>query len=88
MKRGNLTKIELTTHAKQAILERGISMEWIERVFAHPQKIEMDKSDGDLRHHLGKITEFGDRVLRVIFNHAVKHPRIVLCFDRNLRIKL
>ena len=62
----------LTVHAKQVVEEREISLEWIERVLAHPKKTEKDKTDEGLRHFLGEIPELDNRVLRVIVSNKAK----------------
>jgi hypothetical protein len=36
---------ELTEHAAIAIAERGIDIEWVARVLAHPERTEKDRSD-------------------------------------------
>jgi hypothetical protein len=43
----------------------------------------------ELEHHLGRITEHGNRVLRVVVNKTVRPARVVtLYFDRTMRNKL
>ena len=79
----------LTNHAKQVIRERGIQVKWVAKVIRYPNKIERDKVDVKLLHHLGKIPERGSRALRVVLNCGVSPMRVVTAyFDRNLRHKL
>jgi hypothetical protein len=76
----------LTQHAKDALAERGIALEWMERVLDSPEKTEPDPHDPQLVHHLGKIPEHENRVLRVILNKQVDPVRIVtVFFDRRAR---
>ena len=80
---------ELTNHAKAVVAERGIALEWIERVMIAPQRREVDLRDSALNHALGRIPEHGGRVLRVVYNENVKPWRIITAyFDRTLRDKL
>lgn len=77
---------ELTAHAAMVMSERGISVAWLERVLAHPERTEADQSDAELHHAIGRIAEYGDRYLRVVYNHRASPLRIVtLFFDRGLR---
>ncbi|MDE3269956.1 MAG: DUF4258 domain-containing protein [Pseudomonadota bacterium] len=78
-----------TSHAQQVIRERGIELEWIERVIRSPQRVEKDKSDARLSHHLGKIAERNSRVLHVVLDCDASPIRVITAyFDRNLRNKL
>ena len=77
---------ELTAHAKTVLQERGIQLEWLERVLASPERSEPDRADPELQHAIGRIAENDDRYLRVIYNAAVTPWRIVTAyFDRGLR---
>lgn len=50
---------------------------------ARPERVENDPRDAELRHALGRITERGGRILRVIYNHESIPWRIVTAyFDR------
>ena len=82
-------KFELSIHAKKVISQREIPMEWIEKILSNPEKIEKDRHDDELSHHLGKIPEFGNRILRVVFNDT-ESPVIIVTvyFDRDMRRKL
>jgi hypothetical protein len=77
---------ELTAHAKTVIEARGISLEWLERVLANPERTEADVADPELRHAIGRIAEHGDRRLRVVYNGVVTPWRVITAyFDRALR---
>jgi len=82
-------KYELTQHAREILHERDISLEWLERILAAPERIEPDSRDASLEHRLGRIAQHGNRVLRVILNPQVTPPRVVtVYFDRTMRDKL
>jgi hypothetical protein len=77
---------ELTAHAEEVIANRKVRVEWIEHVLLRPSCRESDKVDPDLEHRLGRIAEYGDRVLRVVANVQVKPIRVVtVFFDRRAR---
>jgi len=74
---------QLTEHAKDALAKRQIPIEWMERAFVTPEWKESDSVDKALEHRLVHISEFDNRVLRVIVNVDVVPPRIVtVYFDR------
>jgi hypothetical protein len=84
-----MPKFVLSAHAKTVLAERSIKAEWLERVLSHPEKVEADREDADLKHALGRIPEHGNRVLRVVYNGAVRPTWVVtVYFDRTLRNKL
>ena len=76
----------LSAHARLVIAERKIAIDWIERVLYNPEKIEDDNYDPQLKHSLGRIEEFGGRVLRIIYNPETKPLKIITAyFDRTVR---
>ena len=79
-------RYQLTLHARKAIRERRIKLEWIDRVLSSPQKVLKDKDDPQLEHALGTIQEYGNRILRVIYNKKT-NPYIIVTvyFDRKLK---
>jgi len=79
----------LTVHAETVLAERGIARGWMEAVLDRPQKVEPDREDTELEHRLGRIAEYGNRVLRVVVD-GKKRPVVVvtLYFDRTMRSKL
>jgi hypothetical protein len=80
---------ELTQHAKDALTERQIPLAWIERTLDAPEKTEPDKADPQLVHHLAKIPEHGNRVLRVVLNPQASPVRVVTAyFDRKMKGKI
>lgn len=82
-------RFELTQHARDALVKRRISMEWLERVLSFPERTEPDATDPVLEHRLAVISENGDRVLRVIINPHTTPIRVVtLYFDRKMKGRL
>ena len=82
-------KYELTKHAKQALAEREIPLEWVERAFSQPELRQPDPDDTEVERRYRKIPEFGGRVLRVAVNIAVEPNRVVsVFFDRKMKGKL
>ena len=79
-------KYRKTKHAEKVLNERNISDEWLERVLENPELTEPDEIDPELEHRLGKIEEFGNRVLRVIIN-VRRRPVLIITayFDRNMK---
>jgi Domain of unknown function (DUF4258) len=79
---------ELTAHAATVMAEREIDAAWLELALAWPERTEADRFDASLVHALRRVPEFGDRVLRVVYNPAHKPPRVItLYFDRRQRGK-
>ncbi len=78
----------LTRHANKVLLEREIPIEYMEQVLCNPEWIEPDKEDFELEHRLGKILEYGNRVLRVVIDRNVEPVHIItVYFDRRMRKK-
>jgi hypothetical protein len=51
--------------------------------------VEPDSDEAELEHRLGRISEHGDRVLRVVVNKTARPIRVVtLYFDRAMLRKL
>jgi len=80
---------KLTNHAETVLAERGIALGWMEAVLERPQKVEPDQESPELEHRLGRIAEYGNRVLRVVVD-GNKSPVVVVTvyFDRTMRNKL
>ncbi|MEE9149886.1 MAG: DUF4258 domain-containing protein [Candidatus Tectomicrobia bacterium] len=70
----------LTAHAAFVLAERDIPMAWIARILEHPERTEPDRTDSELIHVLGRIPEFDNRVLRVIYNDTTVPRRIITAF--------
>ena len=82
-------KYDLTQHAQDVLAERGILISWVERVLKQPQRVEPDNNDPELEHRLARITEHGNRVLRVVVNKTVRPVLVItVYFDRAMRNKL
>ena len=82
-------KYELTNHAKKALAEREISVEWLERTLTTPELTLPDPDDAEVERRFRKIPEFGGRVLRVAVNTTVEPVRIVsVFFDRTMKGQL
>ena len=82
-------RFELTEHAKTVLAEREIRLRWVQKVLDSPAIVAPDPTDKNLEHRLGRISERGNRVLRVIINKASSPVRIVtVYFDRSLRNKV
>jgi hypothetical protein len=86
---GGQVRFALTQHAHDRLDRRQVKLAWIEFVLDHPARVEQDRIDPDLTHHLAPIPEFDSRVLRVVANHRVS-PSLVIpfYFDRRMRGKL
>ena len=82
-------KYELTSHAKKALAERDIAVDWLERTLTAPELVLPDPDDAEIERRYRKIPEFGGRVLRVAVNTTVEPLRIVsVFFDRQMKGKL
>ena len=76
---------QLSEHAREILVRRNISVEWLEFVLSSPESILQDRIDPDLEHRLATIAECENRVLRVIINPQVEPPRVVTAFfDRRI----
>jgi len=79
----------LTDDAAHVIAERRILEEWVARALADPIRCEGDRHDRTLRHALAPIPENDGRVLRVVYNDAVRPWLVVTAyFDRKERGRL
>jgi hypothetical protein len=84
-----MMSFELTQHARDALVKRGIPMEWLERVLMFSTRTEPDATDSMLEHRMAVIPEHGDRVLRVIINsHTMPMKVVTLFFDRKMKGRL
>jgi uncharacterized protein YuzE len=48
---------ELSDHAMEVLAEREIATAWVVRVLAAPEHTQLDRSDPDLLHALGRIAD-------------------------------
>jgi len=76
---------ELTVHAAHVIRERGILLDWVKRVLEEPERVEPDRDDPEIIHALGRVPEFGERVLRVIYRRQEPLQIVSAYFDRRWR---
>jgi hypothetical protein len=82
-------KFELTNHARRAVAEREIAIEWIERTLDAPELTVPDPDDPAVERCFRRIPEFDGRVLRVAVNRTVEPHRVVsVFFDRKMKGKL
>ena len=82
-------KFELTKHARKALAEREILVEWMERTLSAPELVLPDPDDATVQRCFRRIPEFGNRVLRVAVNTTVEPHRVVsVFFDRQMKGKL
>ncbi len=80
---------QMTKHARMALEEREILIEWMERAMTAPELITPDPEDATVERRFRRIPEFGGRVLRVAVNTAVEPERVVsVFFDRTMKGKL
>ena len=80
---------ELTLHAKVALAEREIALEWMERTLAAPELCLPDPDDATVERRYRRIPEHGGRVLRVAVNTTVEPERVVsVFFDRKMKGRL
>jgi len=82
-------KYELSNHARRAVAERQIPIEWIERTLQAPELIVPDTNDATIERCFRRIPEFDGRVLRVAVNRDLEPQRVVsVFFDRKMKGKL
>ena len=80
---------ELTRHARKALEERGIQIDWLERTLSAPEFVLPEPGDATVERLFRRIPEFGGRVLRVAVNTTVEPNRVVsVFFDRTMKGKL
>ncbi len=81
-----MPEIKLSAHAKQMLVERNISEEWVWRTINAPKRKR--KGDDDNMHYTKPIKEREGRVLHVIVNQNAEPQRIItVFFDRRLARK-
>jgi hypothetical protein len=80
---------QFTIHARRALAEREIPVEWVERTLEAPELTVPDPNDSTLERCFLRIPEFGGRVLRVAVNRTVEPNRVVsVFFDRKMKGEL
>ena len=79
----------LSEHAGNVMRERGVAPEWVAAAMATPDLVLPHEQDATLRYAFKRIPDFGNRVLRVVYNETVDPPVIVtVYFDRTMKGKL
>jgi hypothetical protein len=79
-----MVDFELSDHARDVLVERGLSEEWLWRVIGAPDQ-KWSGVDGN-QHYAKAIIERQNRVMHVVVNERVQPRRIVTVFlDRRLR---
>ena len=69
--------------------DREISKEWVKRTIAEPALRLPDHNDSEVELFYRSISEYGNRVLRVVVNTCGKVWQVVTAFfDRNMKGKL
>ena len=82
-------QLKFTRHAVDAMAERKIPSEWVQRVVGEPAVRVPDPNDNEVERFYRPIPENNDRVLRGAVNTNVAPWREVsVFFDRNMRGKL
>ena len=82
-------QLAFTKHAKRALKEREISIEWVERAVRAPELRQPDVNDSEAERFYSKIPENDNRILRVVVNTRVAPWRVVsVFFDRSKRGEL
>lgn len=80
--------LQFTFHARRAMVEREIRVEWVLRTLKKPEFRFDDPADSDLERFFCHIPERGGRVLRVVVNTQVHPWRIItVFFDRKMKGK-
>jgi hypothetical protein len=75
--------IILSKHAQNMLDEREIPVDWIERVLRNPVFEEPDRQNPGALRAYAPITEFGNRMLRVVhYDTQTEIWVITLFFDR------
>jgi hypothetical protein len=81
----SMPDIELSTHAKDMLIERNLTEEWVWRTIRTPDRKRRNPEDGNM-HHTKAILETHGRILRVVVDEGFQPNRIVtVFFDRRLR---
>lgn len=70
----------LSRHAVEQMRKRGIPAAWVHRVIEHPDDEEIDSEDPSCRHAIKRSRDFGDRILRVIYNITTEPLTVVTAF--------
>ena len=72
--------LEFTKHAQLMMSERVIRPEWVDQVMAAPERSVDDPFDNVRKLAFGRIAEFGNRWLRVVYVETDATRRIITAF--------
>lgn len=76
--------IVYTIHTRERLRERRIPTNWIEAILDHPLIDEPDPADDGRRLCWGRVPEFGDRMLRIVYVVDTEVIRVITVTpDRN-----
>jgi hypothetical protein len=74
-----------TRRAVEVMNERGIYPHWVEKVVEAPERLEPDVQDPARSLAFGRMAEFGNRWLRVVYVETNGQVRIITAFfDRGM----
>jgi hypothetical protein len=66
--------------------ERAIAADWVERAVWAPDWVETDPGDPAVERRYRAISEYGDRILRVVCSETNTHIRVIIVhLDRRAR---
>ncbi|WP_184260672.1 DUF4258 domain-containing protein [Rhodopseudomonas rhenobacensis] len=78
--------LTFTKHARDAVLERTLDLDWIEKTVWEPTWSHPDPSRPGVERRFRAIPEFGGRILRVACLENADEVRILtVFFDRDAR---
>ncbi len=78
-----MMEFTLSKHAEDTLREREIDFAWLAATMDAPEATEQHPDDPTLVYAFRRIPEFGNRVLRVVYNQTKTPPHIVTAyFDR------
>lgn len=81
-----MTDFELSNHARHQMQERNILEAWVTEALTYPERVEPLADSQSNTHYLKRISDFGDRWLRVVVNPTVQPNRVVtVFFDRRVK---
>jgi hypothetical protein len=73
-----------TVHANVTVQKRAIPREWVSRCLEKPDWTELDPTHSGRIRAYKRFPEFGERVMRVVFEEAGEHFTVVtVLWDRN-----
>ncbi len=83
----DLPPLRFTVHARTALGERRIPEEWVRRVLDRPEWAEPDPSWAGNTLAFGRVPEFGNRLLRVVYRDAAGERRVITAFFDRTRAR-